>query len=218
MAYKKNYRRKRYQPKGRARWSKAGASAGSMAYSAYRLASKLAKVVNVETKYHDTTYGSSTSWTGLLYTVANVPQGDTDTSRDGDSIKCQNLDMRYLIDSSSVSPAVVRIMVIEDKQNKLSTPADLLTTTGVLQAVLSDKKHDRRFQSKVLYDQCHVVSPNSSNDLVYRRVKLALGHHTQFDAGSTTINTGDYKVLVISNRGTNLPFVSLDTRLTYTDN
>lgn len=217
MAYKKRVYKKR-PLKGRARAKQIGSSAGSMAYSAYKLASKVAKMVNAEEKFHETTQNAAVDYNGSLVTLNNMAQGDTDGTRDGDSIKCTHLSVKGYIDAAAVNNTVARLIIFEDKQNQVAAVTDFLTATGAVTAPLGFKVYDKRFRTKVLFDKTWHMCDTGANNVSFE-CELPLGHHTQFDSGTTTINTGAYKYIVISNRSSvDDPTFVIQTRLTYIDN
>lgn len=222
---------KRAKPRGyrkgksRAKWQKYGAKAGSAAYTALKMARRLRDAVNIEYKYADTTStaltpdynGSYFSIIGAANASAGIPQGTTDTTRVGDSIKLQNLTMRYTI-ARNGQDAWVRVFLLWDPQNKIAAVSDVLQSTGSVLSVISPKNYDKRFQCKVLYEALHKLD-SSGNALSKVDHVLSINKHTQFSAGSATaIMSGDIKMLVISNVvTTNLPTMAYYLHLTYTD-
>lgn len=193
-------------------------SKGGMAYKALRLARKVANAVNIEYKINDTlANGTTFDYAGTMVTVNNPAQGSTDVTRIGDSIKCQNLMLRFLL-TRGAGDSTGRVIVFWDDQNQISTGANLLEVTGTASSVLSPKLYDARFRSKVLYDKVFVMDQVNQSTWD-ENVQIKIDQHTQFNAGSTTINTGALKVLFISNiTGANIPTVNYYSRLSFTDN
>lgn len=189
-------------------------SKGGMAYKALKLARKVANAVNIEYKIFDTQSSTTPDYTGTVVTLNTPSQGTTDIQRIGDSIKCQNLVLRgYAIRQGA--DVMARVMVLWDPQNKITASSDILETVGSSYSVFSPKHYDKRFQSRVLFDKtikCFSSSLGQDFD-----VTIPIDQHTQFSAGTTTINTGALKVLVISNTLANQPSIILYSRLSFTD-
>jgi len=224
--YKKNYKRtrKHYKRSGRAQAKRWGASAGSAAYSALKMVRRLKDMVNTEYKINDVSNSAfSYDYNGTLVTLNAPTQGLADTQRIGDSIKCQNLVIRgSCVNSGSASSLTFhRIIILWDPQNKVSTAADVLAQTGSSIAPFSPKDQDKRFQTRILSDKMYQTSTLSSGNKFSQEFEyiIPINQHTQFSAGSTTINTGALKMLAICNLvSTGLPNMYYFARLSYTDN
>lgn len=196
-------------------------SKGGMAYKALRLARKVANAVNVEYKIYDTTItGVTPDWAGTS-SVLNIPaQGTTQTTRIGDSIKCQNLTLRGAVYANTTAGTsnLVRLILIWDEQNQYSTLSDLLEVTGSTQAVFSPKNYGRRFRSKVLWDRLFNVSVAQGVSVIPFDEVFQLDVHTQFSAGTTTQFSGSLRLVMLSDKVTSLlPVVNAYARLSYTD-
>lgn len=224
MAYK-NKRFKKQKLNQRARFKKYGSKAGGYAHTAYRIARRLQDVINIEYKLADATATTgSLDYNGSLFSIigaanggTGIPQGTTDTTRVGDSIKLQNLTMRYTI-ARNGQDAWARVFVLWDPQNKLTAVSDVLQSTGSTLSVITPKNYDKRFQCKVLYEALHKLD-SAGNALSKVDRVIPINKHTQFSGGSaTTITSGDLKMLIISNVvTTNLPTMAYYLRLSYTD-
>lgn len=226
MPYKKNYKKgkkpyKRTNAIGRmARVGLTYASPGGTAWKALKLARRLADAVNTEFKLVDNFDSQAISSTGLMFSVLGTQpvQGLLDGNRIGDSIKMQNLTLRFYGQINGVQPSLIRVLVFEDKQTKIATPANLLAQVGTIHAVHSPKFFDTRFQTKVLLDT--VIALNNDSPQPRREHVIPINYHAQFNNGTQTVNTGDLKILFISNinTGGSTPTLTWSTRLTFTDN
>lgn len=229
MAYKRNYNRKRGPMRkrkygGRSRFKRVGASVGSAAYTALKMAKRLKDMVNVEYKMLDTASSvNNVDWTGtLIYPLNSISQGDTDSNRIGDSIKLQNYVLRYrCVWNPALTYEQIRVIVFEDKQCRFSqgslTMSSLLNNNATAYAPLGAKVYDNRFMTKIHYDQ--TINLHANHPVDEKDVVIPLNWHTQF-AGDTSRRTGDLVLAVISNitPGVNAPFFDYVTRITYTDN
>lgn len=196
---------------------------GSTANKALSLARKVADMVNVEYKHFDQVVNAvQPDYNGTLVTLNNMAQGTTDATRIGDSIKVQNVIIRGQVVNNATSNQLnrTRIMLIWDEQNQISSITDLLESTGSVFVMYSPKNYDKRFRSIVLYDQVFSTATFTGSQAFFRdfEINLPINKHTQFSAGTTTINTGALKLVLISSGITsNLPSVDGYVRVTYTD-
>lgn len=215
------YGRRRY-PRRRYQRRNAGGSAWSTASRALSLATKVASMVNSEEKIIDATLSNyNIPNSGSLVVLNQCSQGDTDTTRDGDSIKMKNHNMRI---SLSMNPtgttARIRLIVFMWK-NASSAPV----VTSILEAadVLSPKNQDLKYQSKILHDK--VFQLDSSSDYsaycdFFTDFKGPLGKysHVQYNAASGTINTNGMYILMLSDQATLTPAISYYSRVQFYDN
>lgn len=170
---------------------------GGMAYKALRLARKVADAVNIEYKHLDAnSIGGAIDYTGGV-AILNAPaQGTTDQTRIGDSIKVQNNNNRFVIVRNG-QDCQVRVIFYWDDQNQITSLAQLLDYTGSASSTISPKNYDLRFRSKILHDKTYNITAN--RPLASDEVLLNIDAHTQFAAGTTTINTGALKIALVSN-------------------
>lgn len=216
--YNRNQRRykKRY-PKKTNNGSTLG-NVASIAKTAFKTAKWVAALVNAEYKYQEASVSLQVpTWNGTLYTLAVPAQSTGATGRTGDSIKLKALTLRGLIDYNTLGIAeMVRVIIFVDKQNVVTTGAQLLQYTGVYMATNSPKNEGNKFDTKILYDKAFPVS-------VYRpqakfNVVLKLGFHVHFAAGTTTVENNALKMCFISQNPANSPKFSYISRVTFVDN
>lgn len=184
---------------------------------------QLADAVNIEYKKSDTIVtGATPDYNGTIVEVNTPAQGIADNQRIGDSIKVQSITIRGQVTNVNTANILnnVRVMLVWDDQNQISTIADLLETTGSYQVVFSPKHYDKRFRSNILYDQLFTVSTHLGSQAFFRdfEISLPINRHTQFNAATTNINTGSLKFILISGNVTsNLPIVNWYARMSFTD-
>lgn len=189
---------------------------GSTANWMLKKVKHLADIVNAEYKYFDTAAALSTiDYTGSLASQIPIPQGTTDVTRIGDSVKIQTMTFRFFLQRNGAD-SIVRVIVLWDPQNKISSTADVLQNVGTSAAPLQPKNYDKRFQCSFLMDKSFAISSN--NSIIKYQTTIPINKHTQYNGGTTTINTGDLKVFLISNNSTNLPLITYFARVSYTDN
>lgn len=215
--YNRRYRRRRrpyYRPRKPVRYRVA-----DMAYKGYRLASRLAKMVNVEYKQNTTSFAGASypTYVGTINNLCDPAQGDTDITRDGDSIKVQKLHAEGVVYGDGTNNSTLRVIIFWDTQNKVSAVTDLLEVTGSAVAPFSPKVYDKRFQTKVLWDRKFNTFPTGRATIPFK-IDIPIGMHTNFDNGTQTITSGALKILVISDNATVGARLSGIFRCLFTDN
>lgn len=220
MATKRNHKRKNYKRKGgRARAKRWGARAGSMAYTAYKMASKLMDAVNIEYKEFNQYSVSAINPdnTGAIIDLCTVAQGVGNAARIGDSMKLQNLTLRYqLFADSATASDLVRVIVFHDKENSISTVGQFLAYQGNPIAPLSPKNEDNKYNTKTLHDQVHSVMFGAT--LPHRDLVIPLNFHQHYQAGTTTIKDGALKMIVIAANASSVTDFWYQSQVSFTDN
>lgn len=229
MAYKKHYRR-RFNYAARPKYAKVASaglkyvrknytSKGSTAYRALKMARRIADAVNIEYKERDTFNQITPTWTGSVVSlVGNIIQGDGQSERVGDSIKLQNLTMRMIV-TPGANTEYLRVIVFHDKQNAITTGAQLLQNTGSIQTIISPKNEDNKYVSKVLYDKVIPIVPTSAKAVFIERKVFPLNWHCHYSAGSTTVKDGDLKIAFFSGTAAvSTSLLNYNLVVSYTDN
>lgn len=214
-ALKKKHYKKKFKPAPKSRWQIYGGAAKQL----WSDVIKLKQLVNTEEKIYDSAFTYTvTDNNGILYNLCTPAVGTSAVGRIGDSIKCQRSSLRLqaLVGTKS---CLVRVIVFEDKQAKVTSSSNLLdpSAIGGQLACVAPKTYDNRFETKILFDK--VIKLDSNNAIQHFEVDLHLGHHTTFDAGTTSPVTGAYKMLVLSDQPVaTAPEVSHWCRTYFTDN
>lgn len=189
------------------------------ASKALDIALKLKRLTNVEIKTKDFINNSAISDTGQVVRLDVVDQGDTDSTRDGDSLKPLNLTQYLHMKTNSVQSAMIRCIIFRGKQENGAsfTVAQVLETA----TIGSHKDHDLRFRSKILSDKVYSVMPptTGANGVKVVRQNSKLFGHIQYEATTTAVNNGGIYMLLISDQtGVNAPTVGWNHRLSWCDN
>ena len=233
MAYnKRKYKKKPYKRRARGAndktvtvWS--DHSVLEKANKALNLASKVYKFVNTEVKYFDTEqYQIAMPATGNVVGLTTVPQGDGQSTRDGDSLKIMGLTIRgHVTSDASVSkPTNLRIIIFRGKQENgvgyslhdiLENPA-----SASLSEVYSPKAYDERFRTKILHDKTYTINETLTTQAkgFNFSIQLKPGGHVNYSAGTTSIENGGIYMLTLSDNATYPPKISYLSRVTYVDN
>lgn len=179
----------------------------------YSIAKKAAvKVVKAipEKHYFDTVINSTIDSTGSIFDLSAIPQGDTDSSREGDRVRISSIQWRgqaYNADTSNVMRFIF-FQWLED--DGIDTPQ----TSEILQAVVIGQpygvygpyaKDYAGYKFAVIHDQTLCTSQNGDANNIFtfnmpyaKRKKLS--PNIQFVAG-TTSGTNKLYLMVISDSG-----------------
>lgn len=198
-------------------WYNSG-NAVPLAEQALKTAQWVASLVNAESKYDDTTVTNQVvDYNGYVATLCDPAQGTTAITRNGDSIKLQNLTLRMFCYNTTVSD-VLRIIVFEDKQNTITTASQMLQATGSALASLSPKNEDNKYDTKILMDKKYTLDTAA---VPIRNIEtvIPLKFHTHFNASGGAIDTGALKIMAIGTTApTSTTNITYYSRVTYLDN
>jgi len=213
---KSNYRRKRtYRRK-----TKKGTNWAGLAKKAFKTAKWVAGLVNAEYKYFDVNIlPASHNYNGTVTSALCVPaQGTAAQDRTGDSIKMKNLTMRgeWLLNAAGAAQETVRIIIFIDKQNNITSGAQLLQAVGNANAVYSPKSNDNRYDTKFIIDKTYVL--DSDNPIKKLDWVIKLNLHQHFNTGTTTVDTNAIKIALFTQSATNGAQFQYYSRVTYMDN
>lgn len=219
MVYRRNRRyrkRKNYAKKYINKYT----SPGSIANKALHLARRVAKVINAEYKFFDVNEGNvQVSYNGYLPALCTPTVGTADTQRNGDSVKIQNLMFRANVVRGAVD-SQFRLILLMDKQVKVSSLGDVLEVAGFLSSPISPKKYDNRFQTEILYD--HRWALTADRPTIDINILKHIRQHTQFNNGTTTATSGKLLAIFVSDQdpatSANLPKITYYSRCSFTDN
>lgn len=163
-----------------------------------------------ETKYFDTILGATNiDSDGITpFSLTDIPQGSTDTTRDGDTAKptllFYSVHLRYnatsTITNLSASNNVARLLIFRWKPffgDVAPTATKILTYSGTLTSAYGPLVHDGRNQFDVLVDEI-VQLDGIANPQALLRGFVKCTNNIQWKAGSTTNQTNGLYVLLIS--------------------
>lgn len=175
---------------------------------------------NAEWKYHLVFNNSGVSTSGAIIDLSAVSQGDTDTTRDGDSITASTLGYRYFWQNGDDTNAC-RLIFFQWYPQTTPTVTDILLTT-VGNGVQFMYHTDKADMYKILYDSTDTLSvytasggsvlgsPNIGKIKIPKR-------KIQFQAGTTTGSNKIYALVLSDSGATSHPGPNLMTRLNYMD-
>lgn len=215
---KKNYRKKNQLSKINA-YATTGQKVATTAFTALKLASTVARMVNVEIKHHDIPLTLvNVDNAGVIINLSSVPQGDTSSSRDGASIKPLHLTIRGVLsqNASLTVGSTFRIIIFRGKQENGSVP----TVLNFLESssIVSPKNYSNRFHYKTLMDKTITLDSRNVSQRFFQQNFKVYGHINWQEGSANIENGGFYMLLLNNNVPANPQSFSYFTRLTYTDN
>jgi hypothetical protein len=173
-----------------------------------------------EHKSFDTGFGSSVNTTGTLQKLSTIPQGDTDSTRDGDQAEVFGVDIIATMANASSGDAtnVGRLVVFRWEQDDSSAApasvADILQTASVYAPYNRDNLRAKKFI--VLMDHVFVTSLNgpSIEKLVEKsKTKFKL----KFQGSGNTGNSMIYAAMISDSGAIPDPIFSYQVRVWFTD-
>lgn len=207
--YKRNYQVTKYKKPMRYQ-------VADTAFKAYKIASKIARLVNVEYKTHDVTGPLEFENGGIMTVMSTIPINDTRNGRDGASVKPLSfyLGGKITISSTTRQDAVRIIIFRGNNENQVvPTAVDYLTTVNTF----SPKNLENKFHYKKLWDQTFSVSDNGHQTVSFKK-HIKLNGHINFKTAGTAIEGGGLYMLIIGTVGASFTDFDFHSRLTFTDN
>jgi len=196
------------------------AQAAGLAYSA----SKAYKYFfNAEKKHSTLNWNSAAvNTSGWVNSLAAIAQGDTNITRNGNSILVKDLYIyaKFEIDADSVQNSQVRFIVFEDTQQVADTNpavADVLDSASYISMLNTNSAG--RF--KIISNDMITLTPadGGSSVKIYKKYFKFPRMHIRYNGtGTGDIQKGGLYVLAISNEGTNYPTILGNARIGYFDN
>lgn len=187
---------------------------------ALRDINSLRRFINAEFHYSDlnATVQATTTYSVILLNGLSI--GDTSTTRTGQSIKMDRLDLRFYVVANATSVSnLTRVIVVYDRQTNAAamTSADLLVSTNPNSPYTFGSQN--RFIP--LYDECFAMSYNG-NSIITKSMTLPANQHVTFNTGNAgtvaDIVTGSLYLLVASKDLANPPDFTYWSRIWFVDN
>lgn len=226
--YKPRQRKYRKPAKSSGMFGTAG-KALATASAALSMAKMLKSLINVETKFIDTSLGGvlMPSATPSIIPLTLCSTGTNDETRNGNSIKAKSNSLKFTLAINSTTPldADCRIMIVLDKVSNGTVPlaTDILDNLGGLTPTLAHYNGDNagsRFV--ILYDKRFQLD-TVNRRLIDGSTYLKLNHHVKFDGNGSVIadaTTGHMYLVYMSNIGAvaSQPSISYSNRFYFIDN
>lgn len=190
---------------------------------AYRMATRLRRLVNVEIKKFDQTIavGTNVTSSGVCYSCCDIAQGDTDQTRDGNSIKPLGIKFQVrLTNNATAVNTSVRVMVIKDLQQVADTAPTVseVLDTSIVGAYAAPLNNNTVGRFKVLSDKLISLNTVSKPQMDLMWYQKLYGHIRYNGTSAADIQKGGIYLLIVSDQATNYPTFGFNTRLFYADN
>lgn len=197
-----------------------GLSALAMASSAVRSVRYLRKVIgNTEYKVHLSSFNGGVASTGADVILSNIPQGDAQQERNGNSIRARFLLMRFFceLNSNATGANMIRIIVYTDLQQVSDTAPAI---GALLQSITPLSSLDLSFRGRfrVIRDKLITLDTGKGISQVWKWF-IPYDKHIRFNgAAATDIQKGGLYLAMVSNATSNNPTVVVECSLSFIDN
>ncbi len=217
MPYQRRTRRRRRTP-----YSRSGAYLNT-ASKALSVAYAVKKLINVEYKQLRTNFTADPNSTGSVIGLTAIPQGDADTTRDGNKIRAKHLMISGVaLINASAAETRIRYVVVRDNNGTTTRPVltDVFSSANVMfnnGIKLSDPQKNSRFT--VLWDKVLILSSTGGKEQVPFSYSMTLDHHIYFTGSSATDEgKGHLYLLEVSSEAANDPVISAAAVVKFIDN
>lgn len=222
MMYKR-YRKRRYKKKGRfggyGRFMSNAGKTAATALTALKIAKTVKDMVNVEYKYKDFNADTTIDNTWDIGMINIVPQDDTATGRDGDSIRMKSVQIEgtaTINPSATTTQVTFAIVQWKNPNSSNLTALNVFANNGFNSLRNAQKMSDYR----ILYKKKLALSINGTRSInfkMYKKINLQ-SKWTGTTGSYTECMKNGLWVLIISSEATNTPTVEYEGRIRYIDN
>lgn len=189
------------------------------AYTAFKTAKIAMSLLNVEVKHFDTSATTtipSGAWT--VTPLFQIPQGNTDESRNGEKLRVKSLNTKLVISkASNPSNTCVRIVLVKVPIVSTETNPATQVFNGAYFQTFRNMEYTKKF--RVVWDKTVSLNSISSKKFLSKFNKLDLPVSYTSGAGDS-IEANGYYLMTLSDSqssGDN-PTVTIRTRTRYIDN
>lgn len=191
------------------------------------LAGKVA-LLNTEIKNIDYESASTSISQGAAalapISLSPIAQGDGPSNRDGNSVKCTNLNIKLRLGANSSGNGVQQIRVIVLRQNYTDSHTvpqldDILDTPSAGNWTLAHRNLYETRGYKIFFDKNFAVSTSFENAIRNVTLNFPITHHIKFDdTTATDITYGNMLMFVFCDSASNTPTSEIHSRLRFVDN
>jgi hypothetical protein len=219
MPYKRSYRGRRYRRR-KPRAITYG-QIGSKLYRDVMFLKKKISLLNVEVKYSDFTANATMNTTvaPTLARLVNIDQGDTDVTRDGNSVKALHNDIRLrVVQGATPTNQVVRFLVVKQLFRNDSAIPDLNDVVKDKADILSLRNIQNSYGYQVLIDK--LIPMNLDNkDIRTFKFHIKTPWHIKYEGASdANVVANDLLYAIYTDETTNPAGFKLFSRQRFVDN
>lgn len=147
----------------------------------------------------------------------DITKGDLVTNRIGNSIKAISLHMRFhLKRNPAATQTSLRLIIFRWKDGVPDKDLVLETPTVVGTYYLMPYRFESRHQYQILYDKVWELDTDESSYNAHLTFPLK-NLPVNYDSVSAIPNTNDIQAMWVSNENTNMPAITVNYRMFYTD-
>lgn len=192
-----------------------------MAYQVANDFNRLRQFINTEIKYNDSTVAASAvSSTATFLLLNGMSLGTSSSTRIGQSVKCQGMDLRFSISGNVTAvQSYTRLLVVYDKQAN----GAIFSILSLLNAAdtIASYAVGSQMRFNVLYDETFATSTAGPLNIV-NFTKLGVNQHTEYTTGNAgtiaDINSGSIYLVYISDQAVNTTTLNSYIRYWFIDN
>lgn len=187
---------------------------------------KIAKLESItgtrELKFQDVSaVATAMTWNGTIVNLFAPAQGSSDNQRLGDKVAVERVYFRINGGMTGAGANQVRVMIIRDKTNSIGTTVNRVldnAALGTANAAQAPYEEDFRKNYEVYYDKTFMVDNVTHYQFqakfgkTFKKPKPGL-----FDTNTTTMNKGQWKLLLISDQLAPNAAVDYYSRIWYSD-
>lgn len=184
---------------------------------------KLSKINPPEVKrFVRSDQDTTPTYTGEIFNLSAIPQGETDAERVGDQVHCIGLNWRsaFTIVDTPAEQQNIRIVIFRDIANTITAPNQILlaSAVGTVGAPNAPYNQQQRDRFVVLYDKSFTFA-NYGGGVPTRMINFRkkLNFRMDFDNTTTTSFRNPLKVLIISDLATTVMAHDFYSEILYTD-
>jgi hypothetical protein len=183
-----------------------------------------ASLVNAEVKHVDVSTSSTVSTTPVLTFLSGIAQGDTNTSRDGNSVKAVGLhgDITLIMNASATVSRVRTLIFVDTRsQGAAPTAADIVDTNALSGLANIDTEPNRFVMLLDRLDVLVLAAENRAKTFRFDLTSDVKNMHLLYSGSGNTIASAKGPVvymLQFSSEATNTPTYAVDSRLFFIDN
>jgi len=175
---------------------------------------------HVEIKQITTGFSQGVLNTGHVYSLSNIDAGTEYSERIGRKVTARRIDLSGFLSGTDVTltdSSIVRILIVRDNGFGSAAPtlADILQDSSAYG--LQEQDPAKRRNWTIIHDQLLSVSSGGPNVQVIRHTKDLKQEITYDGTTGATGNKGSLYAMLLSNRSSDTPHVSLHARLWFED-
>jgi hypothetical protein len=152
--------------------SKFAGDAYSLADRAYKGVKQVMRLINIETKFFNTSLQTTVTSTPTIASMQLMTQGVDVSNRVGDSIRLQGIDFNYYIFQDNTTPGVgyMRVILFRDNQcdGVMPTEAELLDMT-IGDRASAPMSYINKGRFGVLHDEVWALSSGRGTNFIKRQ-------------------------------------------------